>query len=93
MDVVDLTVTRNKRSVNVEVVIDLTLPTKTSSDSYQINQEGNLCCVCLDEKKTWLNLPCKHVCCCKSCGEKLQKTGKSCFLCRTKIQKSFNIFY
>jgi hypothetical protein len=44
------------------------------------------CIVCLDERKSVLFLPCKHICVCEACARKLTRARPaSCPLCRAPI--------
>lgn len=44
--------------------------------------ESSMCCVCWEEDKRVLFMPCKHFCVCKKCSEKT----KTCPLCRKDIE-------
>jgi alpha-L-arabinofuranosidase len=56
------------------------------------NDQGNLCCVCIDEIKNILILPCRHVCICSNCITELMKKQKTCPMCRTFIDRYEKIF-
>ena len=43
-------------------------------------EDLTLCCICMDDKKDVLFLPCKHICACANCSN-----VKTCPICRTDI--------
>ena len=48
------------------------------------------CVVCLESPKTVLLLPCKHLCVCSGCSERLELTN--CPLCRIAIESKITTF-
>ncbi|CAB3374166.1 Hypothetical predicted protein [Cloeon dipterum] len=47
------------------------------------------CCICLDQKRTMVFVPCGHVTCCYGCADQLS----ICPVCRTKIDMKLNVHY
>merc|ERR1712110_520621 len=45
--------------------------------------EHNRCCVCMEAERKVLFLPCRHVCCCESCAQELDR----CPVDRTPISE------
>jgi hypothetical protein len=43
------------------------------------------CVICLDNPSTEIFEPCRHMCTCKGCSEKIQEAKLECPLCRGKI--------
>jgi len=52
-------------------------------------EDGIICPICLENKKSIIALPCKHFFC-GSCMEKLLDDG-SCPICRTEVKITFDI--
>ena len=50
--------------------------------------ENMKCVICLENDKSFLFMPCKHVCCCENCSKNLNQ----CPICRNKIESSFKIY-
>jgi rubrerythrin len=51
-----------------------------------------MCRICLKHVITMVVYPCRHAVMCKGCVEELNKQGKSCPICRTKILHTGNVF-
>lgn len=51
-------------------------------------EERMLCCICLDNVKTHITIPCAHFSYCKICINKLDK----CALCNKKIKNTYKVF-
>ena len=51
--------------------------------------EQNLCVICQSEKKSILLLPCRHLCLCQNCSNKVVV---GCPLCRKNIQDKISVF-
>lgn len=45
------------------------------------------CVICLDHPPTSVFYPCRHRCCCTSCGELVEKSKMTCPLCRARISE------
>mmetsp|Transcript_8619 Transcript_8619/g.15254 ORF Transcript_8619/g.15254 Transcript_8619/m.15254 type:complete len:109 (-) Transcript_8619:119-445(-) len=44
------------------------------------------CCICLDEDKDAVFIPCGHVCCCESCAKQIQGSSEHrCPICRGNV--------
>ena len=52
------------------------------------SDEQKMCVVCIDQDKSVLLLPCRHVCVCKLCSRQLD----TCPVCRTHIDDKINVF-
>ena len=52
------------------------------------SDEQKMCVVCLDQEKSVLLLPCRHVCVCKVCSRQVD----SCPVCRAQIVDKINVF-
>ena len=52
--------------------------------------DDQLCCICMDSKKSVLLIPCKHLCMCNTCG--LREDIMDCPLCVSKIENRMQIF-
>lgn len=55
------------------------------------NMDG-ACVICEEHRKCILLLPCKHVCMCSRCSQRLQNYNNKCPICRTNIENSMKIF-
>ncbi len=77
---------KRKDLMEVEEVSEKNVKPKV--DKMESQDDSMSCSVCLAEKKSILLLPCKHVCLCSGCGEKVS----DCPLCRTKIEAKQTIF-
>jgi E3 ubiquitin-protein ligase LRSAM1 len=62
-----------------------TFPIKNPADE---PDEDNECCICMDDSRQIVFLPCGHVCTCKTCGVPLAK----CPLCRVDIAQKINLY-
>lgn len=52
----------------------------------------NLCLICLTENRDTMILPCRHVCLCQYCSERLSdQANKNCPICRTKVEEFVRI--
>jgi len=59
------------------------------SRSHQSKSETELACVvCLEAPRQILLMPCRHVCCCKECSERLER----CPMCRTETTSLAEVF-
>ena len=52
--------------------------------------ENEDCVVCSDKPRDMIFIPCGHLCCCRTCGEKV---GDFCPLCRMKIEIRNVVFW
>lgn len=75
---------------STDIIIDV-----KNNDSPKDNSNENdkimdiiRCCICLENKKNILYMPCAHVSCCKKCSENIS----ACPLCRKPIQSMIGIF-
>ncbi|XP_063705244.1 E3 ubiquitin-protein ligase RNF26-like [Culicoides brevitarsis] len=50
------------------------------------------CVVCLDQKKTVLVLPCRHLCLCRRCSQQIPSMNYSCPLCRNTISQTIDTY-
>ena len=59
------------------------------------DDERHLCIVCLDNDRTTVLLPCRHLCLCHDCAVTLQRNDhrhRTCPLCRKQIQEILNVY-
>ncbi len=57
------------------------------------HKDRQCCVVCQDAAKTVLILPCRHLCCCKDCFDRIMATTQpSCPVCRGSISTSLDVF-
>ncbi len=64
---------------------------KERAENEETNQRGNdelQCCICLDEPKTIVLMPCKHMCMCEACAFVVD----ICPMCRKKIKNRISVF-
>ncbi len=54
--------------------------------------DSRLCCICLDEVKCVVLMPCKHLCVCDSCCGPRSGTLRSCPICRERVEHHFKVF-
>ncbi|CAE7467989.1 Rnf26, partial [Symbiodinium microadriaticum] len=55
--------------------------------------ENALCCVCRDNNKTVLLLPCKHLCLCEVCSEHIStRRMTSCPVCRQAVSDALRVY-
>nr|XP_022320061.1 uncharacterized protein LOC111122562 [Crassostrea virginica] len=72
---------------------------KSNSDiamEMEREREKQMCVVCQDNKKSVLILPCRHMCLCVDCGNRIARarplTRRICPLCREKIRTIMNVY-
>lgn len=82
-----INVIRNKLSV-----IPRGDPSSNSNLNNDVFIQQRFCTICQEHDRCILFLPCKHVCVCRECDEKLQRYDRSCPICRTVIKKSMKIY-
>eukprot|EP00817_Percolomonadidae_sp_ATCC50343_P005167 CAMPEP_0117418324 /NCGR_PEP_ID=MMETSP0758-20121206/131_1 /TAXON_ID=63605 /ORGANISM="Percolomonas cosmopolitus, Strain AE-1 (ATCC 50343)" /LENGTH=198 /DNA_ID=CAMNT_0005198765 /DNA_START=679 /DNA_END=1275 /DNA_ORIENTATION=+ len=50
------------------------------------------CCICMENEKTELFMPCRHLCCCKECTMTIQaKQKNACPICRQTIEQVISV--
>ena len=54
------------------------------------SSEGSTCCICKDELKTILLLPCRHLCLCENCSR--LPVVSNCPVCRTTITERLQVY-
>ena len=54
--------------------------------------DASECCVCLANKKSWIFIPCGHVCVCRGCAEDIMQSSRQCPLCCQKAIGIFQVF-
>nr|QBK85057.1 MAG: ubiquitin-protein ligase [Pithovirus LCDPAC02] len=62
---------------------------KKLKDEEIMKNEGNVCCICLDDIRNVVILPCKHMCICKKCSK---LDIEKCPLCRQNIKKYMEVY-
>ncbi len=53
------------------------------------NEKENECVVCMDLKRTYICLPCSHLCLCKNCAKEMKNV---CPLCQAKCERIIKVF-
>ena len=56
------------------------------------NYQVGKCCVCWDEPRGLVFIPCGHLTTCRPCGEKIYRTGGKCHICREEIKRINDVF-
>lgn len=51
------------------------------------DDDRDLCKICLENELNILVMPCKHLCLCIVCSDKVAKLGQKCPMCRTPINE------
>jgi hypothetical protein len=65
-------------------------PEPPRSRVYEQSNE-NACCICLEEPKSVLLMPCRHLCICQACSQG-PPLLRSCPICRANVQERLSIF-
>eukprot|EP00742_Colponemidia_sp_Colp-10_P007854 GILJ01008469.1.p1 GENE.GILJ01008469.1~~GILJ01008469.1.p1 ORF type:complete len:414 (+),score=47.01 GILJ01008469.1:92-1333(+) len=65
------------------------LTTSSQVDSTPGAPESRSCCICYEVPSTVVFLPCRHVCTCLRCSDRV----RSCPLCRNPIQDKIQLFF
>ena len=55
-------------------------------------REDKLCCICQDEEKCIMMLPCRHLCICERCQALLKNHGNSCPMCRRPVKQMIKAY-
>ena len=61
----------------------------TPSEEQKETGDRYICKVCYENPLEVIFLPCKHVCCCKECSDKVS----NCPMCRTRIRAKLPLFF
>lgn len=64
---------------------------KADSSVSANNDDTNVCCVCLDDPRSVVLFPCRHLCLCEKCSQ-FHKNMKTCPICRVEIAQMFRVF-
>ncbi len=56
-----------------------------------LNLNPYLCVICLNERKNVVLLPCRHLCLCLTCSQKLENDAP-CPICREHIENRLEVF-
>lgn len=75
--------------VDTNTVCKIILPITNSKCIDPINSE---CCVCMENSKTHILIPCAHMCVCNACADDLLKKQQLCPICRSEIQSIYMVF-
>jgi hypothetical protein len=59
----------------------------------ETGNDSGLCKICLECASDYIVYPCGHLHTCIGCGEKHQKDGQLCIICRETIILSFKVFH
>ena len=63
---------------------------KAMSNILREEEEGRMCVICQEERKSVLLMPCRHLCCCKDCSRRSELI--QCPLCRNAITQKIDVF-
>lgn len=55
-------------------------------------REDKLCCICQDQEKCIMMLPCRHLCICSSCQEPLRTHRNTCPICRKQVKQMIKAY-
>ena len=60
----------------------------------ELTNDSCFCVICLNERKTVVLLPCRHLCVCVSCSKKLRNVdqNETCPICRNEIESLLEVF-
>ena len=59
-------------------------------NEYRENKSNSTCVVCFEAPKCILLMPCKHLCLCENCSERIEI--KNCPICRNTVKNKIKIF-
>ena len=60
----------------------------------QPEAEEALCVVCMDAPKQYAIMPCRHVCACEACAQRLLDEGTPCCpVCRGPLEDTMRVFF
>ena len=76
---------RNKRKRYSEVAVSVT--------EEHMEDEENMCVVCMERPSKTAMVPCGHASFCEECAKRLQSTVGKCAICRANIQTVVNIYF
>lgn len=75
---------------NNNIYIEKEIQGNNKKDIHDGDENDNMkCVICMENNKSYLFMPCKHVCCCEKCSKNL----KQCPICRNTIESSFKIYF
>ena len=63
---------------------------KKRADELEERVECVVCNELTDDRV--LFMPCKHICACKACGDKIWAANRECPMCRRRIQRRVVVF-
>jgi len=55
-------------------------------------REDKLCCICQDQEKCIMMLPCRHLCICSGCMEPLRTHRNTCPICRKQVKQMIKAY-
>ena len=55
-------------------------------------QETELCCICSDEPKNTVFIPCGHLCVCDACSARVMNLNAECPLCRGRVDTTQRVY-
>ncbi|EKX74319.1 conserved hypothetical protein [Theileria equi strain WA] len=76
----------------IQEVYGLTQSKFNRSDEIAENGETKRCAICLDTWSDTILIPCRHLCLCFSCANKLQGDYGKCPMCRTPVSRIVHIY-
>mmetsp|Transcript_30242 Transcript_30242/g.59065 ORF Transcript_30242/g.59065 Transcript_30242/m.59065 type:complete len:110 (+) Transcript_30242:231-560(+) len=59
---------------------------------HEVNEDEDMCVICMEGKATWTSVPCGHRSLCKTCAEHLRDSGRQCPLCRADVSSVMQVF-
>ncbi|KAA8548589.1 hypothetical protein F0562_000273 [Nyssa sinensis] len=63
----------------------------SSAESFNDNDSGKECVICMTEPKDTAVLPCRHMCMCSECAKALRLQSNKCPICRQSIDELLEI--
>lgn len=81
---------RRRSSYLLDPISDQGSDQEASADNKDDN--GNLCVICQDRRKSVVLLPCRHLCLCQYCSINLKRYRTVCPLCRKSFRDAIQVY-
>lgn len=81
---------RRRTSYMLDPISDQGSDQETITDNKDDN--GNLCVICQDRRKSVVLLPCRHLCLCQNCSINLKRYRTVCPLCRKSFRDAIQVY-